>query len=244
MMEPRHHLCDALGAPALRHVRSRDHDDGKAKQPCRIDLGPRAGATGVSGHEPRHGFRAQQRKIALLRERAARNDHLRIRQRHRVIRLVDETQQVPVLGLGGERFEVLPPDSEKHARWLDGQGVHGGLKVRHRVPTIIGVRRPLGANEGNERRCRLGAGRDRVPAHDIGERMRRIDDVGDCFGANKVREPATATEPTRANRERLIDGHLRAAGIRVDGVEAGVRHSSRERVRITCATEYEDADHG
>lgn len=243
MTEPRHHGLHAGGTPPLRHFGPRNHDDRKAETARRIDLGAGACAARVARHHPRHGFRMHELEIAFFGERTAGDDDVGVRQRQRPIRLVDEAQNVAVLGLGREAFQMLPAYGEEHTCRDLGQCLRRRLQIRHSDPAVAIPLAPRRAHQGDERRFSRSASRNRVPAHHTGKGMGGIDDVRDPFVSNGADKSARSAKTARANWQRLIDGHLRSAGIGIDRIEARICQGLGESVRVTRSAQNENARH-
>lgn len=244
MIEPGHHFGDGCSAGALWHGGPFDHDDRNAALPRGVDFGAGATAAGIARHEECDVLVAHQGKVAIQAKGAAGDDDFGVWQRQVRIRFVDEAQEIAVLRLGGEWREVLAADSEEDGRRLIRQCGSGAFEIWNRDPIIVSGWRPRRSDERNQTRLGLGARRDGVLAHGVGEGVRRIDDVGDAFITDEGCEAFAAAVAAGADGERLVDGNLGAARIGIDRVKARVGNAARECVGVTCSAQYEDAGHG
>jgi len=244
MRKPAQDFVHARSPWPLGKFRPHDHDDGEPKLARRIDFGARAGAAGVARHDPFDAPPAQQVQFAFKRERASRDNEIRIRQRQRTFRGIDESERVGVLRSFGERRDVLPADGEEHARRFIRQGRHRRRNVGYLDPVIAWHLGPWWALQRNQRRVRRRASGNRVSADLDREGMGRIHDMCDAFLANDIGKTVCAAKPAGAGRQGLIDRDLRPSGVGIDRVDVGVCKRSRQKIGIARSAQNEGAHHG
>src|SRR5690606_9475397 len=107
MIDPGDRLFDGLDALRLGKRRAADHDHGEAKRPRRRDLGVGRLATAVAADDPLDGMRRKQRAVAVLVERAARDDIFRARQLRSRLDWIDAANEIGVLRRRLERRDLL-----------------------------------------------------------------------------------------------------------------------------------------
>lgn len=244
MIEPGHDIFDGCRGLAMWHRRPFDHDDWNTELAGGTDFGAGAAAAGIARHEDCDVLFAHQGKIAIQGEWPAGDDNLDVRQRQIGTRLIDEAQQIAVLRLSREGCEMLAANGEENGRRFIRESSDSVFEIRNGSPVVAIDGRPGGADESDQWRCGFGAGDDGILAHGVGEGVGGIDDVGDGLIAQESGEAFRTTVTTGAHGEWLIDGNLSAARIGIDGIKARVGDAVRERVRVTCSAEYEDAGHG
>jgi len=237
-------VVDAFRALSLGQNGTGDHDDGKAELTRGFDLGERAGASGIAGDDPFDIPRTHEVEIAGERKGAARNNDAGVPQRQRAFGRIDKSQGVGVLGLCGERREMLAADGEEYAGALFGQGGGGSGHVFDIDPVVfrrLGPRRTL---KRDQRGSGRGASRNRVAA-DLGcKGMRGVDDMGDALGSDVVGKPIRAAETADASRQRLRQRGLGAAGVRIDRVKPEPRGGLRQTIGLARSAQNEGVHRG
>ena len=242
--EPRHHLADGPGGPAVGQRRPVDHHDGQAK-PARGDqlrLGPCPAR--VLGDDPADAMVGQKGQIGGLIKRAARDHRLCIRQRQRAVGRIDEAQKVMVLRLRGEGGKRLLADGKENPRGGIGQGRDGGVDAGHAAPVVPRPRSPWRAFEGDQRHAGFGGCVDGIPAHPRREGMGGVDQMGDALGAQIVHQPGDTAEPADPRRQGLRDGRAGAPGIGKDRVRVRPGQRAGKGGGFAGAPEKKDARHG
>jgi len=244
MTKPRQHLLDAFRAWPRGQLRPGDHDDGQAKLARGVDLGARAGATGISCDQQFDMSCAHQVEIAFAGEGAARDDHLGVRKRQHFAGRIDESQQVGMLRPAGERRKMLTSDRQKHTCLEVRQGGHRGIDVAHVGPAITGGLRPWRAFERDQRHTRDLGRLDGMAAHLRGKGMRCIDHMRDPRLADEIGKPVRSAETADPRRQRMAERNLRASRIGIDRIDVRARERRRELVRVACSAQNEGARHG
>ncbi len=244
MRKPAQDFVHVFSSRPRGQFRPRDHDDREFQLARGIDFGARAGAAGVARHDPFDAPHAQQVQFAVKRERASRDNEVRIRQRQRAFRGVDEPERVGVLRSCGERRDVLAADGEEHARRLIRQSRHRGRDLRNFDPAIAWHFGPWRALQRDQRRIRRSAGDNSVAADLGGEGMRCIDHMGDLFAGNIFGKPACAAETAGAGWQRLIDRDLRPSGIGIDRVKPRGGNGGCQSIGVARPAQNEGARHG
>jgi hypothetical protein len=92
---------------------------------------------------------------------------------------------------------MLPAQRQQHAPRRPGERGHRAIQIGHVLPAVARPGLPGGAGEGHQRHAgflRRGHG---IGAHPRGERVRRIDHMGDPLGAqpgDQARHAAKAAD--------------------------------------------------
>jgi len=243
MTKPTHYFGHAFHALPIRQLRAFDHDDRQTKRTRGVDLAARAVSAGVAGDDPFDSAGAQQFHLALQRERSARNNDFRVRERRRLVCAIDKPQEVGVLRFCRESSDVLPPYSQKNASAIDRQSHHRGSDIRGFNPFVAGHPDPWRALKRNQPRSRRLARRNRVAAHFGREGMGCIDDVRNFFSPNIVGKPARAPETANTDWYRLVGRRASAPRVGINCFKPCARDRIREQVCIARSAQNEGAHH-
>lgn len=243
-MQPIHHLGDVSDCFTRGNRWPVDHDDGQAEGAGGSDFGDSTLAAGILGDKDLCAMIAHQIAVACKGEGAARNDDARLRQGQWIGGRIDETQQVMVLRLAGEGLQMLAADREEDAAWGRAKGCGGGGEVWCMGPVVTIGGRPGRAFEGNQGQAHAGAGGDGMGAHLRGERVGRIDDMGDVFHRQIGHQPCDAAKAAQAHGQGLRHGIFRTARIGIDGIGIVIMQRAGEKPRLGRAAEQKDAHHG
>ncbi len=195
-----------------------DHDHAQAQFARRLQLGLRARATGILGHDKLNALICHQGQVALGGKRPARNHQPAIRQGQGRRRRIDQPQQIAMLRRMGERLEILLADGQKDPCRRRRQGRHRARDIRHMLPVITPARLPRRALERGQRNAGLMAGRHGVAAHPGGEGMRGVDDRADILVAQIVQQPGHPAKAPHPHRQGLGARHSGAPGIGKHGI--------------------------
>jgi len=243
MTEPLHHFGHAFHPRPVGQFGSRDHHHRNVEFARGVDLGMRAGATGVAGDNPFDSARAHQFQLALEREWPARHDDVRVGKRERPGRRIDKSQGVGVLRPGAECGDVLPSDRKENAGALERQCRHGGGGIGCLDPRVARCFGPWRALERDQPRSGGCAGDDRVAAHLDREGMGSIDDVCDLFPSNVFGKAAGASETAGARRQRLRCRGARAPSIGIGRLNSRARDGIGKQVSVARSAQYKGACH-
>ncbi len=244
MSEKRHNLGHAMGNAARRQSRPVDQDHRNPEASGGIQFRPRTGAAGILGDYEVHTAGFQKFPVALLRERAARDHRLGVRQRQPALRRIDQPQNVVMPGLRGEGRQVLATDGKEDASGFLGQSRDSSGEVGDMSPVIAFACLPRRALIGAKRRIRVCTGGNCIPAHLGREGMGRIHHMGYAFGAQICGKAIGTTETADAGRQGLFHGGVGAPGIGKDGINALGREVAGKLACLTGAAEKKDACHG
>ena len=226
-----------------RQARSLDHHHGKAERARGIKLGARSFSAGVLGDDDVDPAAGQKRGVCRHIKWSAGDHNLGIGQWKCFDGRVDKPQQIVVLRFCREGPESLAPDrKEDAARRVWQRGNRPG-KITDHGPSVAGARCPRRALERAKPYLRLLAGRDRIAAHHGGERVGRIDDMGDFFGAKIAHKAVDAVKAADTGRKRLRKRRLGSPGVGIDGVETTFREAPGQDRRFCRAAEKKDARH-
>jgi len=244
MRKPAQDFVHARSPRPLGKFRPRDHDDGEPKFARGIDFRPRAGAAGVARDHPFDAPHAQKVQLTVERERSARDNEIRIRQRQRAFRGIDESQRIGVLRSCGKSRDVLSADGEEYARGLIRQGRHRGRNVGNFDPAIAWHFGPWRALQRDQRRIRRSAGDNSVSADLDREGMGRIHDMCDPFLPNGIGKTGCAAKPAGAGRQGLIDRDLRPSCIGIECIDPRGRKRRCQKIGFARPAQNEGARHG
>jgi len=228
-----------------RHVGARDHDDGQAQRSRGVEFGAGRSAAGVLRNDVRDVMPLKERVIAVEGKRTTVEDDPVMQQRRRVIRGVDEAEQVLVLRSGGEGCERLAADGEKDPLRWQIKACDRCVDIGDNGPVVIRSSLPRRPRQGGERNAGEPGGFDRVVAHLRRERVRCVDQVRDVVLAEIVGEATSATETACSGRQGLRQRTLNASGERQGAFEACLRDSTAERAGLGRSAEDQEVDgHG
>ena len=244
MSEKGHNLGHAPRDASGRQAWPVDQDHRHPEATRGVEFRPCAGATGVFGNDEIDTSGFQKLPVALLAERATRDDRLGIRQRQLALRRVDEPEDVTVPGLRGESAKVLATDGKEDAGGFLWQSRDGSGEVGDVGPVVVVACLPRRALIGAKRRSRVFASRNRVPTHLCCEGMGRIHYMGYVFGPKKGGKALRAAETADARRQGLFDGCVGAPGIGKDRIHPVGGKVAGELARLAGAAEKKDACHG
>ncbi len=244
MIDPAQHRGDVVHLDPVGQRRPIDHHDGQSQGARGNQLGLRAAAARILAHQQIDTFRLQQRVIGLFCERAAINDEPVVRQRDGVVGVIDEAQQIMMLGLRGEGGDVHPPQRQHDAARRPRQCRNRAGDVGYAVPAVALPGRPTGPRQRDVRNTGLLRSSDGVGAHLRSEGMRRVDQMSDARVAKVGGEPCDASEAADAHRNRLHLGRLHATGIAESRADATFRQRSCEGARFGRTAEDQDVRHG
>ena len=138
------------------------------------------------------------------------------------------------------------PLSEGAFQWAElvTQRTNGRIDVRDIDPVVAGHARPWRALQSDQRCACRNTSLDCMPAHLDGERMGRIDKMGDPFLPDIIGKSRRAAETAGPRRQRMRKRNLRAPGVGVDRVDARACKRLRKRVGIACSAQEKGAHHG
>ncbi len=244
MIDPRQHLADIMHRPRLRHGGPVDHDDGQAEHTRRIDLGARPLPTGIFRDDQIHAMIAHQGKVALQCEGAAIYQQVMTRQRGRHVWRIDEAQQIMMLGLRGEGFDMhaterqhyTPPRAIKRADSAGDVGYFSPAVPLHRSPFRPGEHQVRDARIA--RRCG-GTGADRR-----GKGMGRVDKMRERPCLEESRQTIRAAKTTDPHWHRLGTRIAGAPGIAQDCALAAFGQRLGKRACLGRAAKDQDVAHG
>ncbi len=242
MSQPVQNLCDMAQFDPLRQGRTIDHQHRQAQRPRRVELGARARAARVLGHNKLRAMILHQGAVIGLGEGPSGHDHICIRQRQ-VFGFIHQPQKVMVLRFRREVFKMHTSNCQKHALWHSGKRLNRGGDIGHMMPSVTGLRHPCPARQSSKRNLRLIAGRDRVPAHLSGKRMSGIHDVSNAVFADITGQPVNPTIPANTGRQRLRARFLHPSGVRIDRRNPLFGYSFGQSVGLGRTTKNQEVWH-
>jgi len=243
MRQPGNNLCHAALDGAARQLGSVDHNDWQAEAARGRELGHGTDAAGVLGHHLGNAMALHQRGITGRIKGPASDLHRRVRQRQGRIRLVHQTQQIVVLGLGRKLAEVLLSDCQKHPRGHLRQRIHRAVDAVHMDPIVALARLPGRTFKGAEWHTRRHTGLDRIGTHLRGEGVGCVDHMGDGFGREVSRQAFGAAKTANTRGQRLADRLGGATRIRKHRIRACPGQGLGQRRGFGGAAQKKDACH-
>lgn len=242
MRHPVQNLCNSRKLGPLGQNRALDHKHWQAQRPRCVQLGARAQAARVLGHHKLRPVLLHQCAVIGFCKRTPGHDNLRQRQRH-AVRLVHQTQQVVMLGLGCKVFKMHTPDSQEHTLRITCKRIDGGSDIGHAAPNIAGLRLPRRAGQGSQWNLRCVTRLNRVPAHLRGKWMGRIHDMGDRVFADVVGQTFRAAKPANSHRQRLRTRGFHPSRIRIHSRNPLFRNSFGQSVGLGRAAKNQEVGH-
>ena len=243
-VQPGHDLGRAAGDGAWGNGGAVDQDHRKGKRAGGGQLGFGPGASGVLGDDHVDAVVGQKCKVAFGGEGASCDDRFGLRQGQHFTRRVNEAQEIVVLRGLGEGRKVLATDGKEDAAWGRADCGDGGFKVGDMGPVVALVRRPRRAFEGDEGRVGFGAGGDGIRAHLRGERVGRVDHMGDGFGFEIGFQALDPAKTSDADRKGLGDRGFGATGVGIDGIQPRLSQGAGHLRSFGRSAQKKDARHG
>jgi hypothetical protein len=244
MIEPGQHFADGVRDLRQGQGRAIDHDDRQAERTRRIDLRTRALPARIFGDDQLYPLRAHQGEVALQREGTAIHDQIMTGQRGRLVRRIDEAEQIMMLRLGSEGHDMHTAERQHDAARLSVERGHGACYVSDTGPAVALPRFPGRAGQHHVSGARLLRRLSSMSAHGSGKGMCRVDQMRDRLLlqiGGKARNAAKATN---------TDGHwLRPRGVRASGIAqhravATLGKRLCKSARLSGPAQDEDVAHG
>ena len=184
----------------------------------------------------------QQRFFMLLGERAAPEHEVVVRQRDRLGRRVDHTQQEPDVRPAAKGVEILPADRKENPSGVVRQTPRGVGGVRSVDPTVLRLPRPWRSIEPETGDPGDTAGCLRISGYLLGEGVGGIDKPVDGLIRKVSRKPVRAAEPADSGGARHRCRVKSSACKRRDRLEGGVVVQRPGQIyRLDRPTEDENA---
>lgn len=242
MSQPVQNLSNARQFHPLRQGRTVDHQHRQAQRPRGIQLGPRAKAACVLGHDQLDLMTLHQRLIISQSERPARDNNIAVRQRQ-VARFIDQSQQVAVLGLGSKVVKMHPAHGQKHQLRRTGKRGNCAVDIRNMVPAVSVLFHPRRTGQRSQRHPNLLASGHRIGTHLRGEGVRGVDHMGYSMVAQIGGQTGNAPEPAYAHRQRLRARIVDPTGIGVGRWDAPFGHGFGQGVGLGGAAKDQEMCH-
>lgn len=238
MTKPAQNLSDCFDRVPRGNERPADHHHRQRKIARRFDLGRGRASAGIPGHDNVGSEILKHGPIAGTLEWPARDNDLRIRQRQRIARRIDQPHQIDVLRGRGESSQMLPTDAQEYPARLASESFRGSHDIIDFDPAIARLAPPRRSFQREQRHADDLAGLDGIRAHLRCEWMGRIDDAIDILRTKIVNKASGATEAADAPANRRWQRILGTAGVGQHRVDIRViRQGGREPVRIGGATQ-------
>lgn len=243
-MKPIHHVWQFAQNLALRDRWAFDHDDLQLKLPGRLDLGLRAAAASVLGHQNLGAMIAHQRQITGQIEGAARHLDPCGRKGKIAARRIDDPHQPIMLSKIDELRQMQAANGQKHPRGGAVQRSGCSSNVRNRQPVIARCGLPSRTLEGAKRKTHRLGSQDGIGADLRRERMGRINDLADGFGAQPIRKPGSTAEAPDPYRNGLRARALHPACIGQHSWQSLPGHLGGQQACLCRAPQNQRACHG
>ena len=227
-----------------------DHQHRQAQRPGGVQLGPRTAAARVFANNKLGFMLLHQGGIAGDVKRPTGNDHLTSGQRRRagvtgIARVINQTQQVMMLGLGGKPGKMHPAQRQKHPFWRGIQRGDGGVNIGHPAPLIAVDRLPFRSAKRRQWQAKVTAGLRGISAHLCGKGVRRVDHMGDIGLAQIVGQSGDTAKAAHPHRHRLGTGAADPARVRKDCRNALRRHGAGKGAGLgRTAEDQQESGHG
>ena len=157
--------------------------------------------------------------------------------------MIDKTQDVVVLRLGGELRQVHPAKRQEDAPGRTVQRRDRRWNVGHKAPVVAGHCLPGRAAECDQRRAGILCGNHGVPAYLRGKRMCGINKMRDVVHADILCQPCRAAKAADAGFHRLRLWVPDPPGIGQHGGFAQIGQPDRQRAGFGRAAQNQDVAH-
>lgn len=162
-------------------MRPLDHHHGQAEPTGSGKFGSRAFAAGVFTYDALNPLGFQQGQVALQGKRASIDHGGIISKRRRAGRLINQTQNVMVLGLGVKGSQVHAANGEQYTLGRASQGAHRLIDTCHALPLVAVNRSPGGPSKRNGLNAALGRCGNYISAHLRSKGVGGIDNMGNAL---------------------------------------------------------------
>lgn len=242
MRQPVQDLRDIRQLGPLRQGRAVYHQNRQAQHPCRIQLGPRAGAARILGHNQLRAVVLHQHPIIFNRERPPRNNHLAVGQRH-CFWFIDQPQKVVMLRLNSEVMKMHATNRQEDAAGRAGQSFNRTFNIRYVLPVVPILRDPSRPGQSSQGRCDPRTGFHGISAHLRRKGMSRIDNVANTVFTDVPRQSLRTTKPTYAQRHGLRTRIIDTTSVGIGGGNALLGDRFCQSIRLGRATKNQEVGH-
>ena len=240
MSNPVQNLFNGADFVPLRRIGPVDHEYRQAERPRGIDLGAGAFAAGVPGYQEIDPVRFQKVTFIRRRKRPSINDDIVMWQRGRLLRGVDESQEIVMLRRGLEYRNFRSPNGKENPPGRAAKGPGGPGHARHSGPAVTWAGRPRRSCKRDHRHAGGGTGRDRIPAYLRRERVGGVDQVRNGMVLEVGGQACCAAKSAGSNRQGLCDGNCHTTGIGELGAQAHGSDVRREGARLGGAAQDQE----
>ena len=244
MIDPRQHIGDVMNGLRLWQGWPVDDEDGQAERSRRVDLGAGALPSGIFGDDQINGVIAHQGKVSVQRERAAIHQQMVAGQCGWHVWRIDEAQQIMMLRLRGEGFDMHAPECEHDAAGRAVERSHRAGDVRHTGPAITLPRHPFRTGEHQVRDVRGARSGSGIGADRRSKGMGRVNEVSKSSRLQERGQPFSAAKAADTHRHRLGTGIAGPSGIAQHRPLAAFGQSFRQLARLGGAAQDQDVAHG
>lgn len=242
MIQPVKHLLNRVNFAASGDDWTVNHQNGKGKHPGCYQFCTGTAATCVLGHDKVNPVIAHQCHVTRHIKRPARYHNAEPGEWQRLVRRVDQPQDVMMLGLPREGIQMHPTKRQKNPARRPIQRCRCGSYIGHPRPAVILCRDPCGSGQSNKGYSGNGCRTDRIAAHPGRERVRGINHMGHAIGYQVTHKPVNTAKSTFPHRNGLRFRDRNPPGIGEDRRLATIGQSLRQRARFGCSAKDEDED--
>jgi hypothetical protein len=244
IQEPRERGLDVETFGRRRQRRSCDHHDRDLQLTRRMDLGMCRLTARVLADDNVNTLRPHERQLVVETKWSSAQDQLGIRWQTILLRRVDRTDEIAMLGCRPEGRDLGSSNSEKHSPRLWSKRCHRSIRVGHLAPVITRRSHPSRTLQPQQRHVQRVGSNYGICRNARGVGMGRVDDCFDHLTAHPIDEAFGAPKASDARGAAGQQRRLGASRQRVGRREPAVaRQGLGQRVTLRCASEYEDA-HG
>ena len=223
---------------------ARDYHDRDLQLARRMDFGVRRLTARVLADDNINTLRPHERQLIIEIKWPSAQDHLSTRRQTILLRRVDGTDEIAMLGRRPERRDLGSSNGEKNSARLWAKRCHRSIRVGHLAPIVSCRWHPCRTLQSQQRHVQRVGGNNGIARNPGCVGMGRVDNCVDLFAAHPIDEALGAPKTTDA---RGATGPQRRFGAPCQGVgrrePAVARQGLGQRVSLCCASEYEDA-HG
>lgn len=243
MTQPYQHIFRGIAFGPARNGGAINHQDRQTQIPRGDQLGIGTIAARVLAHHLIDGVGLHQRAVASCGEWPAINDQTVMGQARRLFGSVHETQQIVVLGLGGEGGHMHPPQRQHDTAGRACQRGDCAVDTGNAGPAVTGNRLPRLPGQGDMGYIRQPGSLHRMATHRCGKGVGGVHKMGHTILTQIVCQPRHAAKPANPHRHRLSARAFGAPGIAercrntLRGKQAG------ERAGLGRAAQQEDIWH-
>lgn len=242
LVKPVHNRVGGTELQPFRQSGSIDHYDRKPQSARGVQFGDSAIPARIFAHHYVNAIVLKKRDVTRNIKRSACDGDRLMRQFQIRARLINEPQNVVMLGLRGKIFDMHAPQREHHSLGISRKRINRIGDALNAGPSV-----PLRFCPSWTCQCcqwdrkRVACVR-RVGAHLSREWVRRVHNVGDCVVSQVSGQSVRATEATNACRQRLFFRSLHAAGVAEGRGNPRIGNRASQSARFCGSSQYQETN--